>query len=105
MLLLDGATRQTTLFLPPKNEARERAEGPLLVPDDYARQVTGIARIRLDRHSGERRRFDKAAVKAMRSVRDSTQCVALPWDRHLPREQRESTMLRARRRRVIEQQW
>ena len=32
----------------------------------------------LDRHSGERRRFDKAAVKAMRNVRHSTQCVALP---------------------------
>lgn len=45
MLLLDGATRQTTLFLPPRNEARERAEGPLLAPDDYTRQVTGIARV------------------------------------------------------------
>src|SRR5262249_10180076 len=45
MLLIDGATRQTTLFLPPKNEARERTEGPLLVPGDYAQQVTGIPRI------------------------------------------------------------
>jgi Xaa-Pro aminopeptidase len=45
ILLLDGSTRQTTLFLPPKNEARERAEGPLLVPDDYARQVTGLRNV------------------------------------------------------------
>ncbi|PYT14333.1 MAG: peptidase M24 [Acidobacteria bacterium] len=45
MLLLDGATRETTLFLPPKNEPRQRSEGPLLVPDEYGRQVTGIARV------------------------------------------------------------
>jgi len=42
MLLLDGRTREATLFLPPRNEALERSEGPVLVPGDEAAVLTGI---------------------------------------------------------------
>ena len=45
MLLLDGRTRQATLFLPPRNERREKSEGALLVPDDTARELTGIPNV------------------------------------------------------------
>ncbi len=45
MLLLDGGTKRAVLFLPRRNEARERSEGPLLAPDDAARTATGIALI------------------------------------------------------------
>ena len=46
ILLLDGASGQATLFLPPKDEAREQREGALPAPDDITRQLTGIADIR-----------------------------------------------------------
>src|SRR5687768_11798998 len=32
ILLVDGKTRRSTLFLPPRNEGRERSEGPILTP-------------------------------------------------------------------------
>src|SRR4029079_19786732 len=43
-LLLDGATRRTTLYLPHRNEGRERAEGKLLSAEDEAevRQLSGV---------------------------------------------------------------
>lgn len=43
-LLLDGRTRKTTLFLPPRNERLERSEGKVLSADDAAlvRQLTGV---------------------------------------------------------------
>lgn len=45
IVVLDGGSKRTILFLPPRNERRERAEGALLVPDDRARELTGIAEI------------------------------------------------------------
>ena len=45
MLLLDGGTRQATLFLPARNELREKAEGPLLFPGELAEQLTGIPHV------------------------------------------------------------
>jgi Xaa-Pro aminopeptidase len=42
-LLLDGRTKKTTLFLPPKNAQRERsAYGPALSPGPEAVKVTGV---------------------------------------------------------------
>lgn len=45
-LVLDGGSGKETLFLPPKNEQRERSEGALLAPDDVSRELTGISDIR-----------------------------------------------------------
>ena len=42
IVLIDGRTRRTTLFLPPRDERMERAEGPILVPGDEAVRLTGI---------------------------------------------------------------
>ena len=45
LLLLDGRTKTATLFLAPRNERMERSEGPVLVPDDEAVRLTGIAKV------------------------------------------------------------
>ena len=45
LLLIDGRTKTSTLFLPPRNERMERSEGPLLVPGPEAQQLTGIEQI------------------------------------------------------------
>lgn len=45
MLMMDGRTKDITLFLPPKNERMERSEGPLLSPGEEAQRLTGIPRV------------------------------------------------------------
>lgn len=42
ILLIDGRAKRSTLFLPPRNERRERSEGPVLVPGAEAVALTGI---------------------------------------------------------------
>jgi Xaa-Pro aminopeptidase len=42
IVLIDGRAKRTTLFLPPRDERMERAEGPILVPGDEAVRLTGI---------------------------------------------------------------
>lgn len=42
IVLLDGRTRKTTLFVAPRNERNERSEGPVLVPGEQAERLTGI---------------------------------------------------------------
>jgi Xaa-Pro aminopeptidase len=42
ILLVDGRTRRSTLFLPPRNERKEATEGPVLVPGEEAVRLTGI---------------------------------------------------------------
>jgi Xaa-Pro aminopeptidase len=42
IVLLDGRTKQTTLFLQPRNETAERMEGPVLVPGADAVRLTGV---------------------------------------------------------------
>ena len=42
ILLVDGKARRSTLFLPPRDERRERSEGPILVPGAEAATITGI---------------------------------------------------------------
>ena len=42
ILLVDGRGKRSTLFLPPRNERRERSEGPVLVPGAEAVAITGI---------------------------------------------------------------
>ena len=46
LVMLDGRTKTTTLFLPPRNERMERSEGPVLVPGDEAARLTGIRDVR-----------------------------------------------------------
>ncbi len=46
LVLLDGRTKTTTLFVAPRNERLERSEGPVLVPGDEAARLTGIAQVR-----------------------------------------------------------
>ena len=46
VVLLDGKTGQTTLFVPPRNERAERSEGPVLVPGEEAARLTGISAVR-----------------------------------------------------------
>jgi Xaa-Pro aminopeptidase len=42
ILLVDGKTRRSTLFLPPRDERKERSEGPVLSPGPEAAQLTGM---------------------------------------------------------------
>lgn len=42
ILLIDGGKRESHLFLPPQNLAREHAEGAELIPDEETRTLTGI---------------------------------------------------------------
>jgi Xaa-Pro aminopeptidase len=41
IVLLDGRTRRTTIYLPPRDERMERSEGPMLVPGEAAVRLTG----------------------------------------------------------------
>src|SRR3954454_1608563 len=45
IVVLDGKTKSTTLFLMPTNEMMERSEGPLLGPGAAAEQLTGIEHV------------------------------------------------------------
>jgi Xaa-Pro aminopeptidase len=42
MLVMDGRTKRTTLYLHPEGERREGSEGPVLHPGDSAARVTGV---------------------------------------------------------------
>ena len=69
MVLLDGRTQQTTLFLPPRNERLERSEGPVLVPGDEAARLTGIAtRTAARRVRGGVRRGRRGRPRRLRAV-------------------------------------
>ena len=45
LVMIDGRSKTTTVFLPPRNERRELSEGPVLVPGPEAQQLTGIERV------------------------------------------------------------
>ena len=57
MLLIDGKTKSSTLFLPARTDANDRSEGPLLRPDDTAKRLTGIETV------ADRATFDEAIKK------------------------------------------
>src|SRR5919106_52710 len=61
ILLVDGKTKRSALFLPPRNEARERSEGPILSPGPEAVQLTGLESVE------PRDQFD-AALKGAASI-------------------------------------
>jgi Xaa-Pro aminopeptidase len=58
ILLIDGRTKTSTIFLAARNSASDRSEGPLLAPNAEAEALTGIE------HAVDRELFD-AAVKAI----------------------------------------
>jgi Xaa-Pro aminopeptidase len=45
ILAIDGRTKETTLYLPARNERMERSEGPMLSPGAEAAGLTGISRV------------------------------------------------------------
>lgn len=45
ILLIDGRTKTSTLFLPARTPASDRSEGPLLAPGDEAGRLTGIEQV------------------------------------------------------------
>jgi Xaa-Pro aminopeptidase len=45
ILTIDGKSKTSTLYLPPRNERAERSEGPVLVPGGEAARLTGIDRV------------------------------------------------------------
>ena len=61
ILLVDGKTKRSALFLPPRNEGRERSEGPILTPGADAVEITGI-------ESVEARELFDAALKSAASI-------------------------------------
>jgi Xaa-Pro aminopeptidase len=58
ILLIDGRAKRSTLFLPPRNERRERSEGPVLAPGPEAVALTGIEAVEA------RDQFDAALKQA-----------------------------------------
>jgi Xaa-Pro aminopeptidase len=45
ILLVDGRSKSSTLFLPARTPGMDRSEGPLLAPGDQAEQLTGIEHV------------------------------------------------------------
>jgi len=67
LLIIDGRTKTSTLFLPPHG-ALERSEGPLLGPDDEAKKITGIENV-----------VDRAAFEAaLRTLAGSGRAIYMP---------------------------
>ena len=63
-LLMDGARRRSTLFLPPRSERRERSEGKALAAQDeaLARRLTGIDEVSsIDELNGQLARYARSA--------------------------------------------
>ena len=101
LLLIDGRTKTSTLFLPPHGSL-ERSEGPLLGPDDEARKITGIEQV-VDRAEFEKAvqalsgsgralympfRGESLGAAAPDRIRSrATQSAADPWDRQPTKEE------------------
>jgi Xaa-Pro aminopeptidase len=45
ILLIDGRTKSSTLYIAPRDERMERSEGPVLVPGNEAVRITGIEHV------------------------------------------------------------
>nr|MBA3297139.1 aminopeptidase P N-terminal domain-containing protein [Acidobacteriota bacterium] len=45
ILVMDGLTKSSTLYVMPRNERLERSEGPVLTPGPEAAELTGIGRV------------------------------------------------------------
>ncbi|MEX1139914.1 MAG: Xaa-Pro peptidase family protein [Bacteroidota bacterium] len=103
-LLIDGASKRTSLYLPHRNEGRERSEGKLLSAEDDSliRHLAGVDAVYgvelLAEHLGRFARGDEKTVSipfqpaegfAMSrdlAVRYNTDVASDPWDGRIPRE-------------------
>ena len=63
ILLIDGRAKRSALFLPPRDERKERTEGPVLTPGADAVRLTGIEAVE------PRDAFDAAVKQAAASPR------------------------------------
>jgi Xaa-Pro aminopeptidase len=101
ILLIDGRTRTSSLFIAPRDERKERSEGPVLTPGPEAVKLTGIEKVE------PRDAFAAALTEAARAPRTAylplrpevlggasvsdprarwTASAADPWDGGKPRE-------------------
>ena len=70
ILLVDGKTKRSELFLPPRNERKERSEGPILSPGPEAVQLTGIEAVEArDQFAAALKRAAAAPRKAFLPLR------------------------------------
>jgi Xaa-Pro aminopeptidase len=111
-LLLDGRTRQATLYLPPRNERLERSEGKLLSAEDadLVRRLTGVDQVKATSEMGtawpagdakldvyaETAPAEGHAQSRYELKAAATAIAADPWDGRLPRETRFVELLRLR---------
>ena len=114
-LLLDGSRRRATLYLPPRNEARERMDGKALSPDDAEeiRKSTGVEAVQgLDTLAADLSRFARSPAvrtlfvpfspaEVLATSRDIAHralgdAIADPWDGRPSREGHFIGLLRAR---------
>jgi len=71
ILLIDGRAKSSTLFLPARNAGMERSEGPILVPGDEARKITGIESV-----------VDRATFDAvLKTIADERRNIHMPFRR------------------------
>jgi len=63
IVLIDARAKASTLYLEPRNARKEAAEGPVLVPGEEARRLTGIERI------GDRGQFASDLAQLARDQR------------------------------------
>jgi Xaa-Pro aminopeptidase len=116
-LLLDGRSRKVTLYLPPRNERLERAEGKVLSADDagLAKRLTGADEVRSTETMGSDwplgavprgvrapaiyAEFEPAEgyAQSRGELKQADAAIASdPWDGRLPREARFLELLRVR---------
>jgi Xaa-Pro aminopeptidase len=110
LVMLDGRTKTTTLFLPPRDERMERSEGPVLVPGDEAARLTGIRDVRQRDAFAEAfkaaagagrvvytpsRAESVAAVTPDSAMRSAAEAAADPWDGRASREAAFAAKLKA----------
>lgn len=111
-LRVDGRARKVTLYLPPRNERLERAEGKVLSADDaeLAKRLTGADEVRSTETMSAAWPLDGARgaiyvetapaegyAQSRGELRAADAAIAADfWDGRLPRESRFSELLRAR---------
>ena len=100
ILVIDGRTKSSTLYLPPRNERMERSEGPILVPGSEAASLTGIERVSprdefmaVAKALGGRKVYTtyrgetRSAGTPDREALHAAMRKADPWDNQPPREE------------------
>ncbi len=111
-LLLDGRTRRTTLYLPPRNERLERSEGKVLSAEDgeLVRRLVGVDDVKATTQLGTAWPAGDATIDIYAETAPAegyaqsrhelkaadTAIAADPWDGRLPREAVFRELLRLR---------